>query len=78
MFQTLREVKFASNSTNVSTRGFWTKQHQMVFFDVGVFEPNTKRYESKSLKQCYVMNDKGKRRNYTERVCQVEMAFLPH
>ena len=58
--------KFTSSSTNVaddscldiSTTGFWTK-HQMAFFDdQRVLNPNAKRYENKSLQQCYVMNEK--------------------
>ena len=59
MFRKLTGVNFSSSFANVgndaraniSSRGFWTTQHQMTFFDVGVFDPNTRRHESKSLQQ---------------------------
>ena len=67
--QTLIGETFDSRSTNVkdaarldiSARGFWTKYH-MAFFDVRVFGPNAKRYESKSLQQCYRTNEMERKR----------------
>ena len=67
--QTLPRETFGSGSTNVrdeaslgiSARGFWTK-YQMEFYDVMVFDPNAKRYESKSLQQCYRTNEMEKKR----------------
>ena len=67
--QTLPRETFGSGSTNVrdeaslgiSARGFWTK-YQMEFYDVMAFDPNAKRYESKSLQQCYRTNEMEKKR----------------
>ena len=69
--QALTGEAFANRSANtsaearldISARGFWTK-HQMAFFDVRVFDPNAKRYEKKSLQQCYSLNEKEKKRQY--------------
>ena len=62
---------------DISARGFWTK-YQMAFFDVRVFDPNAKRYEKKSLTQSYLLNEKEKKRQYNERVMQVENgSFTP-
>ena len=77
--QSLTGEAFANRSANtsaearldISARGFWTK-HQMAFFNVRVFDPNAKRYEKKSLQQCYSLNEKEKKRQYNERVLQVE------
>ena len=37
------------------------------FFDVRVFDPNAKRYEGKSLQQCYRTTEMEKKRNYQMR-----------
>ena len=66
--QTLTGETFDSRSTNVrdetrfdiSAKAFWTK-YQMAFFDVRVFDPNTKRYEGKTLQQCFRTNKMEKK-----------------
>ena len=47
-------------------------KYQMAFFDVRVFDPNAKRYESKTMQQCYKINEMEKKRKYNERIMQVE------
>ena len=79
LLQTLTGETFDSKSTNardearleISARGFWTKC-QIAFFNVKVLEPNTKRYEGKTLQQYYRTNEMGKKRKYNERILQVE------
>ena len=77
--QTLTGETFDSRSTNVrdetrfdiSAKAFWTK-YQMAFFDVRVFDPNTKRYEGKTLQQCFRTNKMEKKWIYNERILQVK------
>ena len=77
--QILTGKTFDSRSTNVrdyarldiSARGFWTK-YQMAVFDVRGFDPNAKRYEGKTLQQCYRTNEMEKKRKYNERILRVE------
>ena len=72
--QILTGETFSSRTTNVrdearldiSARDFWTK-HQEAVFDVRVFDPNAKRYEGKSLQQCYRTTEMEKKRNYQMR-----------
>ena len=62
---------------DISATGFWTK-YQMAFFDVRVFDSNVKRYEGKTLQQCYRTNEMEKKRKYNERILQVENgSFTP-
>ena len=50
----------------------------MAFSDVRVFNPNVKRYEGKTLQQCYRTNEMEKKRKYNERILQVENgSFTP-
>ena len=52
-----------------------TKWH---FFDVRVFDPNAKRYECKTLQQCYREDEMEKKRKYNERIFQDEYgSFTP-
>ena len=85
LLQTLKGEAFDSRWTNVrddlkfdiSARGFWTK-YQMAFFDAKVFDPNAKRYESRSLQNCYGTNEVEKKRKYNNRIQQVEnVSFTP-
>ena len=48
---------------DVSARNFWITG-QKAFFDVRVFHPNASRYQSKSLKQCFAVNEREKKRIY--------------
>ena len=57
----------------VSARSSWTKG-QKAFFGVRVFDPNASRYQSKSLKQCLVVNEREKKRLYNKKILEVEHA----
>ena len=50
----------------------------MAFFDVRVFDPNAKRYGSKSLQEWYRKNEMKKKGRYNKRILQVENgSFTP-
>ena len=43
-----------------------------------MFDPNDSRYKSKSLEQCFVVNEQEKKRLYNRRILEVEHAsFTP-
>ena len=48
---------------DVSARSFWITG-QKAFFDVKVFDPNASRHQSKSLRQCFAVNEREKKRLY--------------
>ena len=83
--QTMTGKKFDSRSTivwdearlDINAGGFWTK-YQIEYFHVRVFDPNAKRYESKSLQQNYRKNEIEKKQKYTKRILQVENGSSPH
>ena len=60
-----------------SARSFWITG-QKVFFDVRVFDPKASQYQSKSLKQCFAVNELEKKRLYNKRISEVEhTSFTP-
>ena len=61
----------------IRSRGFWARGQQP-FFDIRVFGPNAKRYLNSALPQCYAQNEREKKRQYNERVLQIEPgSFTP-
>ena len=65
-----------SNNSNkaridIRARGFWGRRQQ-AFYDLWIFNPNASRYCSKSLQQCYVVNEQEKKRAYNERILQID------
>ena len=63
--------------SDICARGFWTTG-QMAFFDVRVFNPNAKRYVSQEPSKTYELNEKEKKKQYNERILQVEHgSFTP-
>ena len=53
-------------------------RRQQALFDVRVFDPNTNRYLNKALPQCYIQNEKEKKRQYNERVLETDHgSFTP-
>ena len=56
---------------DVSVRGFWSAG-QVAFLDIRIFNPNAARYANQSLKKCYESNEKEKKRNYNERVREID------
>ena len=62
---------------DVSARGFWVRG-QRAFFDIKVFSPSAPSYLNKSLQQSYLDNEGEKRRNYNQRIMEVEHgSFTP-
>ena len=57
--------------------GVWTKG-QRAFFDVRVFNPQAQCYQDRTLADAYRANEEEKKREYNERVLQVEnRTFTP-
>ena len=62
---------------DIESRGFWVRGQQ-AFFDVRVFDSNSNRYLNKALPQCYIQNEKEKKRQYDERVLEIDHgSFTP-
>ena len=56
---------------DISARGVWTKG-QRAFFDIRVFDSSARRYKGLGLPRCYQRNENEKKRNYNERILQIE------
>ena len=62
---------------DISARAFWISG-QKAFFDIRVFNPNAKRYNSQELCKSYEINEKEKKKQYNDRILQVEHgSFTP-
>ena len=62
---------------DIYARGFWGWR-QGAFFDVRVFHPNAPRYRHSSIPAVYRRHELQKKREYGERVREVELAsFTP-
>jgi hypothetical protein len=63
--------------TDIRARGFWIKGQQ-AFFDVRVFDPNASSYLNQSIPQCYAKHEKEKKRNYNQRILDIDNgSFTP-
>ena len=51
---------------------FWGRDRQREYFDVRVFNPFAQSYLNTSLGQCYRRNELGKKREYEERIREIE------
>ena len=56
---------------DVCARGFWVSG-QMAFNDVRVFNTLAKRYRDLELSKFYQINEKEKKRQYVERIIEIE------
>ena len=56
---------------DISAKGFWCFG-QKALFDVRVFNPIASRYRNTPLSKCYTLNESEKKKQYSERVLQVE------
>ena len=62
---------------DIAVSSFWLSR-QRSFLDVRVFNPFSHTYNNSSIKACHRRNEKDKRRQYGERICNVEHAsFTP-
>ena len=59
-------------STHVRAERFWDCRQQHAYFDVKVFNPVAATYRNKSLQSCYRHLEAGKRREYQDRILNVE------
>lgn len=56
---------------DISALSFWTPG-QRVFIDIRVFNLHAQRYRCSEMKRCFQSNEKEKKRQYNERVLQIE------
>ena len=56
---------------DIAARGFWISG-QRAFFDIRVFNRMVRRYESQELNKAYEINEREKKRQYNERILEVE------
>ena len=62
---------------DISARGFWCSGEKALF-DVRVFNPIASRYRNTPLSKCYTINENEKKKQYNERLLQVEHgSFTP-
>ena len=62
---------------DISARGFWTRGER-AFFDIRVFDPKAPSHRVKDLKAAHRQQEGDKRREYQERIINVEHAtFTP-
>ena len=62
---------------DVSVRGFWT-HGQRAFLDIRVFDLKARRYSGLDLDKCFRRNEEEKKRQYNDRVMNVEAGtFTP-
>ena len=64
--------------SDVRAKWFWDCRQQHAYFDVKVFNPVAATYRNRSLQSCYRRLEAGKRREYQDRILNVEhSSFLP-
>jgi hypothetical protein len=64
--------------SDIQAKGFWGIPHQRAFFDIKVFNPYARSNSKFSTPSCYVHHEKMKRRQYEQRINEVEMgSFTP-
>ena len=63
---------------SLAVAGFWGGQHQKVYFDVKVFNPNASSYRGSQVSSLYHKFEKDRRRKYEQRIREIEMSsFTP-
>ncbi len=63
---------------DIAARGFWGSGAQRAFFDVRVFNPCAPSHQTSQLPSLYRRQEKEKRRQYQQRVCEIERgSFTP-
>ena len=62
---------------DIAARGFCISE-QRAFFDISVFNPMAQWYRSQELTKAYEINERKKKRQYNERISEVEhSSFIP-
>ena len=80
LLQPVTEEQFTHRTANrgegarldIIAENFWSRDRQISFFDVRVFNPLPQTYHNTSLAQCFRRNELGKRRAYDERIREIE------
>ena len=63
---------------DVAARGFWGSGGERAFFDIRVFNPCAPSHQTSQLPSLYRRQEKEKRRQYQQRVCEIERgSFTP-
>ena len=57
---------------DIVAENFWSKDRQRAFFDVRVFNPFAQSHQNTNISQCYRGQEMEKRRQYEERIREVE------
>ena len=58
---------------DICANGFWSDdRHRKAIFDVRIFHPHAQSYRRQAIDKVYRSHEREKRRNYEERVLQVE------
>ena len=57
---------------DAAAQNFWGKDQQTAYFDVRVFNPFAQSYTNSSLSKCYRKHELEKKREYEERVREIE------
>ena len=64
--------------SDICAQGFRGNDSQRAFFDVRICNPTAQSYHNSSLEAVYQLQERGKRRQYEERIREVEMSsFTP-
>ena len=62
----------------MAARGFWGDGSQKAYFDIRVFNPCAQTYLTMEHQTVYLRQEKEKRRQYQQRICEVEHgSFTP-
>jgi hypothetical protein len=70
-------ISSADARSDIRAKGFWCRQ-QNAFFDIRVFYPHAESYLHRSLHSLFDSFEKEKKREYNDRVLQVEQgSFTP-
>ena len=56
---------------DIRARSFWVRG-QEAFLDIRVFDPNANKNLNATLPRCHKINEKEKKRNYNNRILQIE------
>ena len=62
---------YVVSGVDIAARSFWVTE-QMAFYDVRVFNPIARRCVHMDTSKAYQLNEKEKKRNYNERILEVE------
>ena len=69
---TLQSANRDGARLDIAADDFWGGDRNRAFFDVRVFSPFAQSHRNTSLSQCYMKNERDKRRVYDQRIREVE------